>query len=137
MGVKNGNAISRREFARRAAFVSAAASFSPTDFLKAEPVSAPAGQSTDAPKLSAESQTEVDARIHAVFAQYGHRLSKGQKSDLTRLAHQGQAMLDRLRAYPIDNGDGPGLYLKPLVEREKKPSPKPTTRKSSATPKQP
>jgi len=137
MGVKNGNAISRREFARRAALVSAAASFPPTDFLTSEPVSTRAWQSTDAPKLSPESQTEADARIHAVFAQYGHRLSKGQKNDLTRLAHQGQAMLDRLRAYPIQNGDGPGLYLKPLVEREKKPSPKPMRRKSTATPKEP
>jgi hypothetical protein len=32
-----------------------------------------------------------------------------------------QPPLDRLRAYPLENGDGPGLYLKPLLEREKNP----------------
>jgi len=26
-----------------------------------------------------------------------------------------------LRAYALENGDGPALYLKPLVEREKNP----------------
>ena len=133
MGVKKDSAISRREFARRAAFVSAAASLSPADLLKAEPLPTPALQSPDTPKLSPESKTEVDARVHALFEQYGHRLSKAQKNDLTRLAHEGQAMLDRLRAYSTENGDGPGLYLKPLLEHEKKPAPKPAVARS-ATP---
>ena len=136
MGVKDSSAISRREFARRAAYVSAAASLSPAELLKAEAVSTPPLPSQDTPKLSPESQTEVDARIHAIFAEYGHRLSKGQRNDLTRMAREGQAMLDRLRAYPTENGDGPGLYLKPLVEREKRPAPKPASSKSTAAPKE-
>jgi len=82
-----------------------------------------------------ESQAEAESRIKAVFAQYGSHLSDAQKADLRRLAAEGQAVLDRLRAYATENGDGPGLYLKPLIEREKKPSPKPTPSKLASKPK--
>ena len=136
MGSKKRSVISRREFARRAAFVSAAASLSPADLLTPEssvagkpPVQTPAG-----PKLSPESQTEMESRLQAVFAQYGSRLNEAQKADLQRLAIEGQAALDRLRAYPTDNGDGPALYLKPLIEREKKTSPLPASRKPAGAP---
>jgi hypothetical protein len=139
MGTKNGSAISRREFARRAAFVSAAASLSPAGLLSADSAAAavPELQSTTSPKLSAESQAEVESRLKAIFAQYGTRLSNAQKDDLKRLAHDSQQMLDRLRAYPTANGDAPGLYLKPLIERERKPTPKPAVAKPAVTPKQP
>lgn len=135
MGTKNASAISRREFARRAAFVSAAASLSPVDLLtaKSSPLEAPALQTTTAPKLSPESQAEVDSRSQAIFAQYGSRLSDEQKADLRRIAAEGQAGLDRLRAYSTENCDAPALYLKPLIEREKKPSPKPATAKPAPT----
>jgi len=126
MSAKNGSAISRREFARRAAFVSAAASLSPGELLTRESAAAIApplqAPTTSGPKLSPESTTEMESRIQAVFAQYGSRLNDAQKSDLRRIAAEGQAALDRLRAYPSDNGDGPALYLKPLMEREKKPA---------------
>ena len=124
MGAKNGSAISRREFARRAAFVSAAASLSPADLLIVKSATpAPPPQTPGAPKLSPESQAEAESRLQAVFAQYGSRLNDAQKADLRRLAAEGQAGLDRLRAYSTNNSDGPALYLKPLIEREKKPSP--------------
>ena len=134
MGTKNNPGISRREFARRAAFVSAAASLSPASLLTAESAAAavPPLQTPSAPKLSAQSQAEADSRIQAVFAQYGSHLSDAQKADLRRLANEGQAVLDRLRAYATANGDGPGLYLKPLIEREKKPSPKATPSKPAS-----
>lgn len=122
MSAKNGSAISRREFARRAAFVSAAASLSPAELLKAESADSPRpplqAPSPSGPKLSPESQAEMESRIQAVFTQYGSRLSDAQKSDLRRIAADGQAALDRLRAFPTDNGDGSALYLKPLMERE-------------------
>ena len=63
------------------------------------------------------------------------RLSDAEKADLRRLANEGQAVLDRLRAFATENGDGPGLYLKPLIEREKKPSPRPTPSKPASKPK--
>ena len=137
MGSKNGSVISRREFARRAAFVSAAASLSSADLLASQsPVRAnPPFQKPAGPKLSPESQTEMESRLQAVFAQYGSRLNDDQKTDLHRLAVEGQAALDRLRAYPTDNSDGPALYLKPLIEREKKGSPLPASSKPAGAPK--
>jgi hypothetical protein len=137
MGSKNDSAISRREFARRAALASAAASLSPADLLRPEPAptAPPPLQTSSGPKLSPESQTEMESRLQAVFAQYGSHLNDAQKADLRRLAAEGQAALDRLRAYPTDNSDGTALYLKPLIEREKKPSPMPASPKPAGAPK--
>jgi hypothetical protein len=137
MGNKNDSGISRREFARRAAFVSAAASLAPAKLLTPDSIAAPLTlqQAANTSKLSPESQVEVESRIQAIFAQYGKRLSDPQKADIRRLATEAQPPLERLRAFATDNGDGPGLYLKPLVERERKPSPMPATTKPASTPK--
>jgi hypothetical protein len=137
MGNNSEPAISRREFARRAAFVSAAASLAPSNLLRSESIAAPlqAQQPANAPNLSLEGQAEVESRIQSIFAQYGNRLSDAQKTDIRRLATEAQPPLDRLRAFATENGDGPGLYLKPLMEREKKPSPMPATAKPVSTPK--
>ncbi len=136
MGNKSDSAISRREFARRAAFVSAAASLSSSNLLSSESIAAalPAQQPVDAPKLSPEGQAEIESRIQAILARYGTRLSDAQKADIRRLATEAQPPLDRLRAFATDNGDGPGLYLKPLMEREKKPSPKPAASRPVTAP---
>ena len=124
MGEKKSFGISRREFARRAAMASAAASLAPVEVLTAESSAASPEpqQPPDMPKLSPESQAEVEARIQAILSQYGRRFSEEQKTDIRRLCVLAQPPLDRLRAYAIENGDGPALYLKPLVEREKKPA---------------
>ena len=143
--------ISRREFARRAALASAPAivvpaiaAWSPAgsaapvpeaDGIRASATQAAAASSAQVPttptanpqaailpKLSAEGQAEVDARIQSILGQYGSRFSEEQKSDIRRLCTLAQPPLDRLRAYHLENGDGPALYLKPLVEREKKPA---------------
>jgi hypothetical protein len=137
MGNKSDSAISRREFARRAAFVSAAASLAPSNLLDTESLATPppAQQPSNAPKLSPESRAEIEARIQSILAQYGSRFSEAQKADIRRLAAEAQPPVERLRAFPMDNGAGPGLYLKPLIEREKKPSPMPATPKPATTPK--
>lgn len=115
--------ISRREFARRAALASAVGAFSPVDSLisrdPAAPESAPQ-ESPGAPKLSPESRAEADARYESIVKVYGDRFSGEQKKDLRRLCYAAQSQLDRLRAFPIQNGDSPALYLKPLVDRDKK-----------------
>jgi hypothetical protein len=147
MPEKPASAISRREFARRAAIVSAVASIAPAGAVSAELSSSavqtpPASQAPppaaqpqlppNMPKLSPESQAEADARFQSILAQYGTRLSDEQKTDLRRLCAAAQPPLDRLRAYPVQNGDGTALYLKPLFEREKKPKP-PATSKPAAS----
>jgi hypothetical protein len=134
--------ISRREFARRAALASAVAAVTPAASIAAtgapsnehanvaaadfggrlsDPPSNAPQQPADLPKLSPEGRAEVEARIQSIFSQYASRFSEAQKADLRRLCNLAQPPLDRLRAYALENGDGPGLYLKPLLEREKNP----------------
>jgi hypothetical protein len=124
MAEKPSTAITRREFARRAAIASAVATLSPVRAVDAGSSlpAAPAQQPAGTPKLSPESQAEVDARVQAIFSQYGSRFSEDQKADIRRLCAVAQPPLDRLRAYAVENGDNPALYLKPLVEREKNPA---------------
>ena len=136
--------LSRREFARRAALASAAAAVAPASALTSsssplnqhaivaaaglggrlsDPSSSlvPEQQPADLPKLSPESHAEVEARVQTILSQYAGRFNDAQKADLRRLCHLAQPPLDRLRAYALENGDAPALYLKPLVEREKNP----------------
>lgn len=131
--------ISRRQFARRAVLASAVASIAPAAALGAGLASGtaqtvpPASQAPassgqpqlppDMPKLSPQSQAEADSRFQLILAQYGSRFSDEQKADLHRLCIAAQPSLDHVRAYKAENPDGPGLYLKPLFEREKKPKP--------------
>jgi hypothetical protein len=123
MNGKSSSHISRREFARRAALVSAASMVPATALPGHSLIAAPAvGQSPDT-SLSSESQSEAEARYQAILGVYGSRFSDEKKADLRRLCFAAQPSLDRLRAYPLENGDSPALYLKPLVEREKKTQP--------------
>jgi|SRR5882724_3792500 len=138
--------FSRREFARRAALGAATAAVlplrelvPPTAASELPSAQAPAQTSPqNPPKLSPQSQAEADFRFQAILSQYPDRFSEGQKTDLRRLCALAQPPLDHIRAYPISNGDLPALFLKPLVDRDKKPAaPASPSTKSSATPKLP
>jgi hypothetical protein len=134
MDEKTRTSISRREFARRAALASAVASFAPASAVNsAVPATPQTLPPANTPRLSPEGQTEADARLQTILAQYGTRFSEDQKADLKRLCLLAQPPLDRLRAYNLENADGPALYLKPLVEREKKPKP-PAVKSGAASP---
>lgn len=123
MNRKSGSSISRREFARRAAIVSAVSLVPPNSLrLNATSNQASSQQPPDTPTLSAQGQAESEARYQAILSTYGSRFSEAQKTELRRLCFSAQSTLDRLRAYPIENSDSPALYLKPLVEREKNPA---------------
>ena len=134
MNGKRGSSISRREFARRAAIVSAV-SIVPAQALAADSSRAkpPVMQAPGTPPLSPEGQAESEARYQAILAVYGSRFSESQKTDLRRLCFSAQEPLDHLRAYKIENGDGPALYFKPLMEREKKPETAVTPRAAGQT----
>ena len=113
--------MSRREFAARAACgaIAAIAPVPPEPFAGGEPL-ADAGLPAGMAKLSGESQAEAEARYGSILSQYPDRFSEAQKTDLKRLCFALQPQLDSLRAWPVGNSDAPALYLKPLVEREKK-----------------
>lgn len=136
MSGKKSTKISRREFARRAALASAAATLAPANVISSETptASSSAQQPPEPSKLSPEAHAEVESRVQAILGQYGSRFSKEQKADLRRLCAQAQQPLERLRAYTIENGDAPALYLKPLVEREKKPPAAAATKSATPTP---
>lgn len=118
-----GRQLSRRDFARGVAFASAV-SVVPAGSLPAQPLPGPpsAQQPANTPALAPESQADAESRCQAILNVYGPRFSDSQKADLRRLCYSAQPALDRIRAYPIQNADDPALYLKPLVEREKKPA---------------
>jgi hypothetical protein len=123
--------VSRREFARRATLGAASATLLPlSEFVPAATASASA-QPAQAPgsdaKLSLQSQAEAESRYQTILQQYPNRFSEAQKTDLKRLSIALQPSLDHLRAYSISNSDLPALYLKPLVDRDKKPAGKPAS----------
>jgi hypothetical protein len=94
--------------------------------MAAAPTSAlPAQTSSAAPNLTAQSQAEAESRYQAIVQQYPNGFSDAQKADLKRLCLFVQPSLDHIRAYTISNSDLPALYLKPLVDRDKKPAIKP------------
>ena len=70
--------------------------------------------------MSGGSRAEAEARYESILKEYGDRFSGDQKKDLRRLCYAAQSQLDRLRVFPIQNDDSPALYLRPLVERDKK-----------------
>ena len=113
--------ISRRQFARRAALLSASASIVPAASVFADAsIELPAQQQAEAhSNLPAESQAEAEARYQQILSQYGSRFSTEEKASLREMNLVTQASLDKVRAFSLENGDGPALYLKPLVERER------------------
>ena len=128
---ENSPGISRREFARRVGLATAgasvAATVSPVAALahpdvrtSIAPIVEDSPQGLPLPKLTPEGQAEATRRTQAILDEYGSRFTDAQKADLQRLSIMAQPPLDRLRAFPVQNGDGTALYLKPLIEHEKK-----------------
>jgi hypothetical protein len=115
--------ISRREFARR---VAGAAAIGPAGLVAASALTAApprrqeAAQGPAPPKLSAAGQAEATGRVEMILGQYAGRFSEAQKADLERLSVLAQPPLERVRAYAVENADGTALYLKPLIEHERK-----------------
>jgi hypothetical protein len=124
MNKKSGQVLTRREFARRAAVLSATASLAPAGaILPATLETSLVQDAPTGPKLSAEGQAEAESRYQQILSLYGSRLDEQQKSNIKRMCAELQPALERVRTYKLENGDAPALYLKPLVEREIKPQP--------------
>jgi hypothetical protein len=130
MNTKSGSLLSRRQFTRRAALLSATASLVPTASLLPASGHAAAPQSPqNAPQLSPEGQLEVDSRYQQVLSLYGNRLDEAQKANIKKMCADLQPTLEKVRKFNLENGNAPALFLKPLVEREPKPQPTATSKK--------
>jgi len=134
---KNERVLSRREFARRAAMLSATASLVPAEVLVPQsPTASPPQPPQGTPKLSEAAQAEANARYQQILSLYSERLDDTQKANIKRMCAELQPSLERIRNFKLDNGDAPALYLKPLVERVKKTPANPGA-KPAAAPRKP
>lgn len=128
---KDAKKLTRRDFARAAALAAATAAVAPT--LASAPAAAerPSGAETPgaigrangdaeprgaigraAGDAASARQAEIDARVAEVLRRYGDRLSAEQKTEVRRLVGELQKGLDKLRAYPLGNGDQPATVLR-------------------------
>jgi hypothetical protein len=111
--------LSRREFARGATVAAAAMAALPSGVLAEAALAAhhgarlplPQEAQGEKPKLSAEAQAEVEAKIAEILRRYGERLNDEQEADIRRLVKEGQAPLETLRAYPLENSEEPAMVL--------------------------
>ena len=104
--------ISRRQFARAAGAIAGAALLPRTADADDARHAATTATAQPAKKLAAVAQAEADARVQMVLARYGSRLKGDARAELTRLSRQQQALLDELRAFPLDYADEPALQFR-------------------------
>ncbi len=116
--MKRDDGLSRREFAKAAALTTAAVALVPAKLIGQQKKAAPTTEAKppekppQAPQLSAASQAEADLAYETIMRKYGSRFSEEQKKDIKRLVISQQAVLDKLRAFAVTNGDQPATVLK-------------------------
>jgi hypothetical protein len=111
---KQSKQVSRREFAREVAAAAAAAAIYPASALATpEEAAAPPQTPGETTPLTAAAQAEVEAKYRAILRRYGSRLTEDQKKDVHRLLVEGQPSLEKLRAFPLANGDEPATVFVP------------------------
>lgn len=97
---RSANAISRRGFGARVALAGAIL-----------PAAAPA-QQRQGPPLSEAENAEIEARYNEAVRKYGTRLNDSQKQRIRGILTQNERMMERIREYPLENGDSPASVLK-------------------------
>ncbi|HEU4416315.1 MAG TPA: hypothetical protein VFT65_16120 [Candidatus Angelobacter sp.] len=104
--------LDRRQFTLGAAAVATAALIRPAEAL-AQAAAGPDDTSMEAKakaamaRLSPPSRAEVEMKMGNIQRKYGDRLNDEQKADIRRLLAETQEGLERMRAFPLDNGDQP------------------------------
>jgi hypothetical protein len=119
MNKNDASLLSRRQFARRAAVLSASAVIVPGEALLPDSLTGSQDAANTA-QLSPEGRLEADSRYRQILGLYGDRLDDAQKAHIKKMCEDLQPTLEKIRKYKLENGNEPALYLKPLVEREKK-----------------
>ena len=112
----NSNKLSRRDFARGTALAAAVAAVMPTGLLaqSTTPPGKPAENPVPAavPELPPSAKAEAQQYYSAVIQKYGDRFNDVQKKDIARLLELQQKSIEAVRAFALENGDGPALTLK-------------------------
>jgi hypothetical protein len=132
MTTKSDRMLSRREFAQRAAMLSATATLVPAGMVTPSALTRSASMQAEGPKLTAAGTAEAESRYQQIVSLYSDRLNEQQKEEIRKMCAELQPMLERIRGYALENGDAPALYLKPIVER-KKPQPAARLQPASAS----
>jgi hypothetical protein len=120
--VKQGS-ITRRSFAAGAAIAAATVFIKPEAALAQNDKPAPASaQSQDAAmaKLSPGAQAEVEMKVNSIFRKYGNRLNDEQKADIRHVMAETQSGLEKMRSFPLENGDLPATIFRVYRGSEKK-----------------
>jgi hypothetical protein len=103
--------LDRRQFALGAAAAATTALVRPGDLLAQTAVtgdnSVEAKTRIAMAKLSAQARAEVEMKVANILRKYGSRLNDEQKADIRRIMAESQEGLEKMRAFPLDNGDQP------------------------------
>jgi hypothetical protein len=116
--VKDAKKLTRRDFARAAAVAAATATAALAPGAEALTRDVAGANVTRVPNpagaddAASARQAEIDARAADVLRRYGDRLSAEQKTEVRRLVGELQKTLDKLRSYPLGNGDRPATVLR-------------------------
>ena len=96
--------ISRREFAREVMMLAAAMAVSRAPVIAAEGPSQSLRAGSGAPQSS---QAEIDARVQWIITKYGSRLDNQERADVRRIIAGGQAGVEAMRKYDLENSTAP------------------------------
>ncbi len=113
--------LSRRRFGQLAVLGLAGGALMPAELLLAGGAGdghEPDRQVRETATLSARAQAEVDAKVKAIFAEYGDRLSEEQKKRMRGIVSDHVRMLESVRAFPLHNPDAPATVLKLVTGNE-------------------
>ncbi len=62
-------------------------------------------------KLSAGARAEVELKLSNIFRKYGDQLNDEQKIDIRKIMAETQAGLEKMRSFPLENGDLPATIF--------------------------
>ncbi len=104
--------ISRRSFARKTLVAAAAAAVMPIEAAQVPSTSLGEGP-------AATPNAEVEARIQWILTKYGAHLNDAERADIRRIISGGQAGIEAMRNYALENATEPAERF-PIYRRTAK-----------------
>jgi hypothetical protein len=102
--------LDRRQFTLGAAAAAATALVRPADALAQAATGVSeldAKTRASMARLTPPARAEVEMKVANIFRKYGDRLNDEQKADIRRIMAESQEGLEKMRAFPLENGDQP------------------------------